>query len=259
MRGVINPWVTIEPENIYLMDCLEGMTYIADGSIDLIATDLPYAMTNNQWDSLIPFDQLWTAYKRILKPTGAVVLTGIQPFTSALVMSNPKWFRCEWIWEKEQGTGFLNCHKYPLRSHESVLVFAAGKHTYNPQMVPGKPYTSRNKGRPSTNYRPDLIRTPTINETGDRYPKTVLRFKRDKHKLHPTQKPVALFAYLIKTYSNPGGVVLDSCIGSGTTCVSAIQTGRRYLGFETDPGYFKTAQQRIAEATQEHATLDTLF
>jgi site-specific DNA-methyltransferase (adenine-specific) len=210
----------------------------------MVLCDLPYGTTQNKWDSVIPTPVLWEHYRRILKAAGVVVLTAAQPFASTLVNSNLSWFKYEWIWEKEAGTGFLNAKKQPLRSHESALVFYAQQPTYNPQMETGKPYTCK-KGGLTDNYRPDSKdNIVTVNE-GLRYPKTVLRFQRDKPKLHPTQKPVALWEYLIRTYTNEGDTVLDNCCGSGTTGVACQNTGRNFIQFELSPEYCKIARSRL--------------
>ncbi len=237
--------VLIERNNIYNRDCLEGMTYIEAGSVDMVLADLPYGTTRNKWDSVIPLDLLWTQYKRIIKPNGAIVLTAQVPFNIVLGASNLPWLRYEYIWEKEQGSGFLNAKKMPLKSHENVMVFYGALPTYNPQMEPGKPYTTK-RGRKSTNYGADSIDEIVTVNPGERYPKTVLRFPRDKHVVHPTQKPVALFEHLILTYTNPGDVVLDNCIGSGTTALAAMNVKRDFIGFELDLGYCEAAQCRLS-------------
>jgi site-specific DNA-methyltransferase (adenine-specific) len=226
------------------MDCLDGMKLIADATVDMILCDLPYGTTQNKWDSVIPLESMWERYRRIIKPTGAIVLTAQMPFTITLGASNLSWLKYEWIWEKEQGTGFLNAKKAPLKSHENVLVFAPGKPTYNPQMEAGKPYSTK-RGRRSTNYGADSIDEIVTVSGGLRYPKTVLRFNRDKNIIHPTQKPVALFEYLIRTYTNAGERVLDNCMGSGTTAIACINADRRYVGFELNAEYFNKAANRI--------------
>jgi site-specific DNA-methyltransferase (adenine-specific) len=225
-------------------DCLQIMPQLPDKSIDMILCDLPYGTTQNRWDTVISLDGLWAAYKRIIKDNGAIILTAAQPFTSILVMSNPKMFKYEWIWVKDNGTGFLNAKKQPLRNHESVLVFYKQQPHYQPQMRSGKPYKQKSGATKSSNYGKQ-IDVHTACGTGDRYPLTVIPFTRDKGKAHPTQKPVALFEYLIKTYTNAGEIVLDNCIGSGTTAVACINTGRRFIGIEQDEGYCQIARQRI--------------
>jgi site-specific DNA-methyltransferase (adenine-specific) len=218
------------------------MQSIPDASVDMILCDLPYGTTQNQWDSVIPFASLWDAYTRICK--GAIVLTAAQPFTSALVMSNPKAFKYSWVWRKPQGTGHLNAKKQPLRNHEDVLVFYSHQPVYNPQMTPGKPYHCKS-GRASDNWGAQ-VSVVTAN-TGYRYPLTVLEFGLDKPKLHPTQKPAALFEYLIRSYTHEGMTVLDNCAGSGTTAIACINSNRRYICIEQDQTYYDRALARIEE------------
>jgi hypothetical protein len=238
---------------LILGDCLERMAEIEAGSVDLIAADLPYGTTACEWDTAIPFGPMWAAFKRVLKPRGAVVLTACQPFTSGLVLSNRKWFRQALVWEKTLATGFLDCRRKPMKNHEDVLVFAAGRTTYNPQMEPGEPYVQRRRSRSggaALTSDPKILHGPseTVN-SGFRYPRSVMRFSNANFRsCHPTQKPVALFEYLIRTYSNPGETVLDPTMGSGTTGVACITTGRRFIGIERDPAYFAVAERRIAEA-----------
>lgn len=223
-------------------DCLEVMKEIPDGSVDMVLCDLPYGTTQNKWDAIIPLDRLWTEYWRIVKPNGAVVLTAAQPFTSALVMSQHQTFKYEWIWQKEAGTGLLNAKKQPLRDHESAIVFYRKQCTYNPQWGEGKPYVAK-KGGDTENY--NASGCVVTESDGRRYPKTVLKFSRDKNKSHPTQKPVALMEYLIRTYTNEGETVLDNTMGSGTTGVACINTVRNFIGIERDPEYFRIASERI--------------
>ena len=226
-------------------NCLERMAEIPDGSADMILADLPYGTTACKWDSVIPFEPLWVHYKRIAKKNAAIVLTAAQPFTSVVVMSNLPWFKYEWIWQKEAGTGLLNAKKQPLRDHESALVFYGNQCTYNPQFTAGKPYTAR-KGGETSNYNRSGTVT-TVNE-GTRCPKTVQFFQRDKNKVHPTQKPVALMEYLIRTYTNEGEMVLDNVMGSGTTGVACANADRKFIGIEMDETYFGIAKDRIAGA-----------
>ena len=223
------------------------MKTIPDKSIDMILCDLPYGTTHNQWDKIIPFENLWGGYNRIIKDNGAIVLFSQQPFTSKLVSSNYKDFRYEWIWEKPQLTGFLNSHKMPMKSHENILLFYKHLPTYNPQMTEGKPYKSV-AGSKSSKY--GKYHEVKIVNNGTRYPKSIIRFNTDKSKsaLHPTQKPVALCEYLIKTYTNEGETVLDNCMGSGTTGVACVNTKRNFIGFELDEKYFETAKNRIENA-----------
>ena len=224
------------------------MCLIPDKSVDMILCDLPYGTTACKWDSIIPFDKLWNQYKRIIKDNGAIVLTASQPFTSELIHSNLKMFRYEWIWEKEQGVNFLLAKKQPMKVHENICVFYKKQCTYNPQFNIGKPYVS-GKGT-SGDVTGNVIKKQTVNN-GKRYPRSVQRFNREVG-LHPTQKPVALFEYLIKTYTNEGETVLDNCMGSGTTAIACIDTNRNYIGFEWCPDephdtYFKLANERIKE------------
>lgn len=219
------------------------MAQIPDGSVDLVLCDLPYGTTQNKWDSVLPLDLLWSEYRRVC--TGAIVLTAQAPFDKALGASNLGMLKYEWIWEKEMGSGHLNAKKAPLKSHENVLVFYEHQPTYNPQFDEGKPYKMVS-GKGSSNYGEQK---ETVTESdGRRYPKTVIRIPRDRTRFHPTQKPVALMEYLVKTYTNEGDVVLDNCMGSGTTGVACVNTGRKFIGIERDADYFKIAEQRIYDA-----------
>lgn len=231
----------MELNKIYNEDCLAGMEKIPDKSIDMILCDLPYGTTACKWDTIIPLDKLWEQYERIIKNNGAIVLTAAQPFTSTLVMSNLKIFRYEWIWEKNQGVNFLLAKKQPLKVHENILVFYKKQPNYNPQMRAGEPYTS---GKGDSGEVTNRVKKTQTNNKGTRYPKTVQKIKRE-FGLHPTQKPVALFEYLIKTYTNEGETVLDNCMGSGTTAISAINTNRNYIGFELDEDYHRASLDRI--------------
>lgn len=246
----------IELNNIYNMDCLEGMKQIPDATVDAIICDLPFGTTKNPWDSVIPLDALWEQYKRIVKQRGAIVLFSQQPFSAALIMSNPTMFKYEWIWEKDNGTGHLNSKFAPMKKHENILVFSKSAACfvknaddamfYHPQKVAGKPYTQKS-GRPSNNYDAANCHSVVTENKGERYPTDILKFNRDKDKIHPTQKPVELIRYLIRTYSNPGEVILDNCMGSGTTAIAAMRERRSYIGFELNREYFDKAQQRIKE------------
>ena len=236
----------MEINKIYNEDCLEGMKGIADGSIDMILCDLPYGTTRNKWDTVIPFEPLWEQYRRVVKHNGAIVLTASQPFTSALVMSNPKMFKYDWCWRKPKGTGQLNAKKQPMRDKEDICVFYASQCTYNPQMTSGKPYKNK-AGKAKSSCYGDYKNFNHDND-GKRYPKQVIEFGVvERGTLHPTQKPVALFEYLIKTYTNPGELVLDNCMGSGTTAIACMNTGRNFIGFEMDKGYYDIACKRIEE------------
>ncbi|MEH2977900.1 site-specific DNA-methyltransferase [Bacillus amyloliquefaciens] len=232
---------TLELNSVYQMNCLEGMKLISDGSIDMILTDLPYGTTQNKWDVIIPFDQLWKEYNRIIKENGAIVLTASQPFTSALIMSNSKLFRYEWIWKKNNATGHLNAKRMPMKEHESIVVFYKKQPTYNPQgIIPYNKITRR--GGNGKNYN----NSNTMNyQEYTNYPRTIQQFSYDKEKYHPTQKPVALFEYLIKTYTNEGDVVLDNCMGSGTTAVACENLKRNWIGFETEKEYIDIVNKRL--------------
>ena len=226
-------------------DCLELMRDIPDGSIDMVLCDLPYGTTaRNKWDCVLPYEDLWRQYERIIKQTGAICLFSQLPFDKTLAVSNMKMLRYEWIWKKTQGTGHLNAKRMPMKAHENILVFYKSLPTYNPQFREGTPYTCQS-GRGSTNYREQ--KSVLTQNDGFRYPLDVLEFKSDKG-LHPTQKPVALLEYLVKTYTNPGDLVLDNCMGSGSTGVACVNTGRRFIGMELEPGYFGIAEKRIQEA-----------
>jgi site-specific DNA-methyltransferase (adenine-specific) len=230
---------------IYNEECLAGMERIEAGSVDMILADLPYGVTANAWDSTIPLDELWAHYRRLIKPHGAIVLTGTQPFTGVLSASNLEWLQYEWIWMKSCPTGYLNAHHRPMPQHENILVFGeSGKlATYNPQDL--KPYNKIEKrGRPTSNYG---THERENFQAFTNYPRSLLFFPYDTPKLHPTQKPVALFEYLIRTYTNPGETVLDNCMGSGTTGVACVLSERNFIGFEMDEKYFQIAQKRIAE------------
>lgn len=232
-------------------DCLEWLPQIEDKSIDMILCDLPYGVTKrNKWDSVIPLDLLWKEYKRIIKDNGAIVLTAIQPFASALVMSNPKMFKYEWIWQKSYITNVLNAKKQPVRNHEQILVFYKKQPTYNPQGVEEVNRMTR-QGTSSTNYGKRKENNEYFQEKGN-YPRSVLfvSSKGEGKKLHPTQKPVKLFEYLIKTYTNEGDTVLDNCLGSGTTAVACINTGRNFIGIEIEEEYCKIANERIKRAKE---------
>lgn len=221
------------------------MKNIPSGSVDLVLCDLPYGTTKNKWDKCIPLEKLWPEYKRVVKKNGGIVLFAQTPFDKVLGASNLDMLRYEWIWEKPQGTGHLNAKKMPMKSHENILVFYRRLPKYNPQWEWGAPYTSRGGGR-SANYGKQKDIVITISD-GRRYPKDVLQFggaETDKH-LHPTQKPVALLEYLIKTYTDSGDTVLDNCMGSGSTGVACANTKRRFIGIELDDDYFNIAKQRI--------------
>lgn len=250
----------IELNRIYNEDCLEGMKHIPDKSVDCIICDLPYGTTGMKWDKGLDLETLWIQYKRIIKDFHAIVLFAQQPFTTRLISSCIDWWKYNWIWAKPQGTNFPNANYCPLKVTEDICVFSNGRISYhpggrsvvyNPQFTPGKPYTcvngnSRNKAYAIMHSNSDICGHKTVND-GRRYPRSLLYFNRDKNKLHPTQKPVALIEYLVKTYTNKGDTVLDNCMGSGTTAVACINTGRNYIGFELDKEYYDLSEQRISE------------
>jgi site-specific DNA-methyltransferase (adenine-specific) len=239
-------------------DCLEVMKRIPPASVDMILADLPYATTQNAWDSLIPLDLLWAEYKRVAKNNAAIVLTAQTPFDKVLGCSNLEMLKYEWIWEKTESTGFLNAKKMPLKSHENVLVFYRALPTYNPQMTPGKPYKYKKDSISSTNYG-NSNGTDLIVNDGKRYPKSILVFQKDKG-LHSTQKPVSLFQCLIRTYTNEGDLVLDSCCGSATTAIAAIKANRRYICIEKDLDYYSAAVERIkAYRVGTESNFESLF
>ena len=242
----------MEIDKIYNIDCLEGMKLIPDGSIDAVSCDLPYGTTHNTWDSVIPLDELWAEYKRICKPTAPIVLFSQQPFTSALVMSNPSMFRYEWIWEKSRATGHLNAKKMPMKVHENVLIFYDTLPTYNPQFTKGDPYVSHCDGHSSNyGYQAGAV---IVNE-GIRYPQDIIEFTSEMDTIHPTQKPVDLLRYLVLTYTNEGDTVLDNCMGSGTTAIACIKEKRHFIGFELSKEYFEKAIRRI-EQEKSQLTFD---
>ena len=224
-------------------DCLEVMKDIPDKSIDMILCDLPYGTTACKWDTIIPFEPLWEQYKRIIKDNGAIVLTASQPFTSKVVNSNIDMFSCSWIWEKEQGVNFMMSKKQPMKVHEDILIFCKKQPIYNPIMTTGKSYIS-GKGT-SGDVTGNVIKVQTKN-TGNRYPRSVVKINRETG-LHPTQKPVALFEYLIKTYTNEKDLVLDNCAGSGTTGVACQNLNRRFILIEKEKKYCEIAKQRLRQ------------
>jgi site-specific DNA-methyltransferase (adenine-specific) len=246
---------------LHLGDCLDVMGQIPDGSVDLILADLPYGTTACKWDVVIPFEPLWAHYRRALRPRGAVVLTASQPFTSMLVMSNREWFKYSWVWEKNTVFG-NNARHRPMGCHEDIVVFSPAKcgngcverMTYNPQGL--RPATR--KGEVRLDGGPGKVhkagRKPVMrpwNPEHENFPRSVLRINAERgttRRVHPTQKPIALGLYLIRTYSNPGDAVLDNCMGSGSFIVAAIEEGRDAIGIERDPEYHAVASRRIAEA-----------
>lgn len=238
---------------LYLGDCLDVLPTLPDKSVDMVLCDLPYGTTNCAWDSVLPLDRLWPEWLRVCR--GAVVLFAQTPFDKVLGASNLRHLRYEWVWEKTNATGFLNASRAPLKAHENVLVFYERQPTYNPIKTTGHARkTSKGGGRPSSVYQDHATLERDYDST-ERFPRSVLTFASDKQrsKLHPTQKPVALCEYLIRTYTNPGAVVLDNCMGSGTTGVACLNTGRQFIGIENDPDFFAVAERRLAAALLDDA------
>ena len=229
-------------------DCLERMKEIPDGSVEMVLADPPYGSTQCSWDTIIPLDPMWEQLKRIIKPNGAIVLFGSQPFTSSLIMSNPKMFKYEQIWDKNKGTQPQLANIQPMKSHENILVFGKGKINYYPQKTKGDPYTRDNKQNHTEHSLSKGLKPIKQVNSGFRFPKTVLMYPRDfsaQTRLHPTQKPVALMEYLIKTYTNENETVLDFTFGSGTTGVACANTCRKFIGIELDDKYFELGKNRI--------------
>lgn len=254
----------MELDVIYNEDCLVGMDKIPNQSVDLILCDLPYGTTLCDFDKgIIPFEPLWAQYKRIIKPNRAIVLFAQQPFTTLLISSNLDMWKYNWVWEKDNGTNFLNSHYQPLKVTEDICVFGTGATSnspkdnmiYNPQFEVGNPYTCKSGLQKSSTVvaghdNKNVGGFVTEND-GKRYPKNLIRFNRDKDKLHPTQKPVDLLRYLVRTYSNEGEVVLDNCMGSGTTAIACIKEKRHYIGFELEKKYYDIAVDRIEKEQQQ--------
>lgn len=275
---------------LYCGDCLVEMDQVADGSVDLILCDLPYGTTDRKgisdkgdnrvlsWDTVIPLDKLWEQYRRVLKPSGAVVLTADQPFTSQLVLSNLEWFKYEWIWKKRKVTGFLHANARPMKETEDILVFspmgASGgsvkvnkNMTYNPQGLIEKKVKKKNNAKRLGKFlhQPEhmgegnkLLHETEYEQKWTNYPSEIIEFGLDRNVIHPTQKPVALMEYLIKTYSNEGETVLDNCMGSGTTGVACKKTNRNFIGIEKETEYFTQAKERIESVTVEEVSQNPL-
>ena len=228
---------------LYNNDCLKILPTLPDHSVDMVLADLPFGTTKNQWDHIIPMDQLWEQYKRLLKVGGVVALFGDEPFSSKLRLSNPKWYRYDWYWTKNNATGFLNANRMPLKRVETISIFYPKLPLYNPQKEIGyKPYTSMT-GSKKKHYG-KFKNIKTVND-GSRYPTNVLTFNKVSKTIHPTQKPVDLLEYLIKTYTNEGMTVLDNTMGSGSTGVACKNLNRSFIGIEKDPDYFKLAKERL--------------
>ena len=241
----------MEKNIIYHGDCIEGMKILPDNSVDMVLTDPPYGTTCNKWDTVVDVDAFWKEIKRVTKKNSAILIFTQMPFTATVVMSNPKMFRYEWICEKANATGFLNARRMPMKCHENVLVFYGKLPVYHPIMEHGKPYRRGLEDKNSSNYNA-VKRFCSENTTGTRFPRDVLKVSWRSafgKTLHPTQKPVSLCEYFIKTYSNKGDIILDTFIGSGTTAVAAVNTGRKYIGFEKDDKYFDIAQNRLDKLT----------
>lgn len=251
--------IPIGPGELWRGNCLELMRDIPDASVDMILADLPYGTTACAWDTIIPFEPLWREYWRILIPRSAIVLTASQPFTSALIMSQIERFKYEWIWHKSNATLFVHAKNRPLNTHESVCVFSNGfvihasqsekRMSYFPQMTEGEPYSRRRGGGGSIGQgmRSSWIHDVTDSD-GERYPRSIIAFDNNAEqasKIHPTQKPVPLFEYLIRTYTEPGALILDNVSGSGTTAIAAINTSRRFLCIEQDPTYWQRSLERV--------------
>ena len=238
---------------LYNGDCLEAMKSIPDKSIDMILCDLPYETTRNRWDKMIDLEKLWEQYERIIKDNGAIVLFAQTPFDKVLGVSNLKLLRYEWIWEKTTATGHLNAKKMPMKAHENILVFYKKLPKYNPIKTTGHtPVHSYTKHQDDgSNYGKTKAGISGGRST-ERYPRSVQKFKTDKQKetLHPTQKPVELLEYLIKTYTDENELVLDNCMGSGSTGVACVNTNRNFIGMELDNNYFNIAEERIYKAKE---------
>lgn len=227
-----------------LGDCLERMREIPTGSVDMILCDLPYGTTQNKWDAVIPFEPLWAEYWRVAKLGAAVVLTASQPFTSSLISSQPKQFKHAWVWEKSRFANQMAAKIQPLKIHEDVAVFGVGKVTYNPQGLIEVNKTTKQGSKVTDNIGGGK-RATSYTQTHTNYPRSILRFASEGSTVHPTQKPAALFEYLIRTYTDEGMTVLDNCAGSGTTAIAAERSNRRWICIERDPEYFAKAVERV--------------
>lgn len=236
----------------------DGVLSLPDDSVDAVITDLPYGLVNkrggsNHWDSLIDLPSFWEVLKRVRTDMAPVISTASQPFTSILIHSNLSEFRYNWVWEKSKASGYMNARKQPLKAHEDVVVFYRKHGTYNPQMTEGKPYDKGTAVRDTPVYGLQTKAVHVHNDKGLRYPRTVQYFvtAEKEGKYHPTQKPIALFEYLIKTYTNEGDLILDPCMGGGTTALACLRTNRRFVGFEIDPVFYDGAEKRIIEKIHE--------
>lgn len=245
----------LELDKIHLGDCLELMPSIPSKSVDMILCDLPYGTTACEWDSIIDMGKLWAEYERVIKDNGAIVLTANSRFVFTLHASNPKIYRYKWIWLKTKPTRFMNASKMPMALHEDILIFYKALPTYNPQMTVGKPYIDTNDRKTLFSHTHSQFSKSTksykkraIYNNGTRYPTDIIRICNNRNRtLHPTQKPVALFEYLIKTYTNEGETVLDNCSGSGTTAIACLNSNRHFICIERDEAYYKKSLDRIAD------------
>lgn len=235
---------------LYNGECIEVMKGIKDKTVDMVLCDLPYGTTVNKWDSIIPFDKLWEQYNRIVKDNGAILLFAQIPFATKLGASNLKDLRYEWIWKKDGATGFLNSKRAPMKNTENILVFYKKQPTYNPQGLIELKNPIKYKLNNGQNYRKATREYSVQRYTN--YPKNLLSFNRDKDKVHPTQKPVALLEYLVRTYTNEGEVVLDNCMGSGSTGVACVKANRGFIGIERELDYFNIAKGRIEEQSKQN-------
>ena len=247
--------------NLMLGDCLERMKEIESGTVDMILCDLPYGTTCCSWDAVIPFDPLWEQYERIAKPNAAIVLFGAEPFSSHLRLSNLKLFKYDIIWDKVKGTGFLNAKRQVMRNHEIISVFYKKQCTYNPQKTTGHKLKKSSRGKHLQTDVYGQMNNDYTYESTERYPRSIQVFSTDTQNssFHSTQKPVALCEYLIRTYTNEGETVLDNTMGSGTTGVACVNTGRHFIGIEQEEKYFWMTQERIALAGIEKNRQPDLF
>ena len=237
----------VMPLTLWHGDCLDLMAHVPDGSVDMILCDLPYGTTACKWDTVIPFDSLWAHYKRVIKPNGAIVLFGSEPFSSLLRVSNLKHYRYDWTWIKNTGTNFLHAKRMPIRYTENIHVFGLPRGTYNPQKTTGHVATNSGKGRNTGNIYHGKSKVDYKGGDTTRFPKNTIAFDTvdNYSRIHPTQKPGSLCEYLIRTYTNEGETVLDNCMGSGTTGIACLNTGRNFIGIEKDQKYFEIARNRI--------------
>lgn len=239
-------------------DCLEFMKDIPSKSIDMILCDLPYGTTQCKWDTIIPFEPLWEQYNRVIKDDGAIVLFCTEPFGSNLRLSNIKNYKYDWVWDKIKGTGFLNAKRQPMRNHELISVFYKKQCTYNPQKTHGHKMKKSYRSKDLQTEVYGEMKNDYTYESTDRYPRSIQTFSTDTQNssLHPTQKPVGLLEYLIKTYTNEGETVLDNCMGSGSTGVACVNANRNFIGIELDEKYFQIAENRIRQAEEAKQVIE---